>query len=247
MRDDPASLFPCPPPAPPSASALSHLVPFLARRPRSSRGPRKPQGPGDPIFTSGTRGATFTLLGEVERVRAEMQSWYVEGWFLGMNGGGRNLPGNPSRLWGPRGLGLRFDQEAQCSLLGLQDHAPQGIPENRGGGSGMIAITVDLIYWRVCKQPELGGYHQSRPFPTQQPEGAINIQVRARDSSPRSPPRLPPHLEEKSSPGISGGPTRPAPISSVPSPPPTHFPPATRPPHCFLQPQDFAHALPPFS
>ena len=177
MRDNPASLFPCPPPAPPSASALSHLVPFLARRPRSSRGPRKPQGPGDPIFTSWARGATFTLLGGVERVRAEMQSWYVEGWFLGMNGGGRNLPGNPSRLWGPRGLGLRFDQEAQCSLLGLQDHAPQGIPENRGGGSGMIAVTVDVIYWRVCKQPELGGYHQSRPFPTQQPEGAINIQV----------------------------------------------------------------------
>ena len=203
MRDNPASLFPCPPPAPPSASALSHLVPFLARRPRSSRGPRKPQGPGDPIFTSGARGATFTLLGGVERVRAEMQSWYVEGWFLGMNGGGRNLPGNPSRLWGPRGLGLRFDQEAQCSLLGLQDHAPQGIPENRGGGSGMIAVTVDVIYWRVCKQPELGGYHQSRPFPTQQPEGAINIQVRAHDSSPRSPPRLPPHLEKKSSPGIS--------------------------------------------
>ena len=63
-----------------------------------------------------------------------MQSWYVEGWFLGMNGGGRNLPGNPSRLWGPRGLGLHFDQEAQCPLLGLQDHALQGIPENGGEG-----------------------------------------------------------------------------------------------------------------
>lgn len=214
---------------------LCHLVPFLARRPRSSRGSRKPQGPGDPIFTSGARGATFTLLGGMERVRAEMRSWYVEDWSLGMNGGGRNLPGNPSRLWGPQGLGLHFDQEAQCPLLGLQDHAPQGIPENRGGGSGMIAIT-DLIYWRVCKQPELGGYHQSRLFPTQQPEGAVNIQVRARDllGSHLTWRKKAPHKALRDLP---------------PSPPCPHLLPLTslQPhglPYCFLQPRDFAHAVP---
>lgn len=67
----------------------------------------------------------------------------------------------------------------------------------------MIAITVDLIYWRVCKQPELGGYHQSRPFPTQQPEGAVNIQVRARDFLCRKPSKASAHVEQKSPPSSS--------------------------------------------
>ena len=61
--------------------------------------------------------------------------------------GGRHLPGTPSRLQGQQGLGLHFGQEAQCPLLGLQDRAPQGSPENRGEGSRIIAVVVILIYW----------------------------------------------------------------------------------------------------
>lgn len=64
----------------------------------------------------------------------------------------------------------------------------------------------------------------------------MNIQVRARDFLCGSPPRLPPLTWSKSAPSSSWALTRPAPISSLPSPPtPTSLQPHG-PPHCFLQP-----------
>lgn len=89
--------------------------------------------------------------------------------------GGRHLPGAPSRLQGQQDLGLHFGQEVQCPLLGLQDHAPQGSPENSGEGSGIIAAVVILIYWRVFKQsgPELGGYQHIQSIPPDSSQRAL--------------------------------------------------------------------------
>jgi hypothetical protein len=44
--------------------------------------------------------------------------------------GGKHLPGTPSRLQDLQGLDLHFGQEAQCHLMGPEDPAHQGSPEN---------------------------------------------------------------------------------------------------------------------
>lgn len=79
--------------------------------------------------------------GGMSGTRAGMGSWYVEGLVCGIRWA-EHLPGTPSLLQGQQGLGFHFGQEAQCLLLGPEDHAPQGSPENRGEGSGKRAIVV---------------------------------------------------------------------------------------------------------